>query len=139
MPNLNAYLTFDGTCAEAMRFYENVLGGKMQSMMTFGESPMAAETPPAQANRIMHASLLVGDNALMASDSMPGHPYPGMHGFSLSLNYPTTAAARVVYEALTSGGKVIMPLQKTFWAEGFAMLVDRFGVPWMINVDAPRA
>jgi PhnB protein len=139
MPNLSAYLTFNGTCAEAMRFYEKALGGKLEAMMTFGESPMAADSPPGSADRIMHAKLLIDGDALMASDSMPGQPTTGMHGFSLSLNYPTAAAARVAYDALTKDGQVIMPLGKTFWAEAFAMLVDRFGVPWMINVDAPVA
>ena len=133
MSPLNAYLIFDGTTAEAMRFYERTLGGKIQMMMTHGQSPMAAETPPGSADRILHASLTLDDGLLMASDSMVGHPYEGMHGFSLALTYPTAVEARKIFDALAEGGKVTMPMQKTFWAEAFGMLVDHFGTPWMIN------
>ncbi len=131
--SLDTYLTFNGNCAEAMRFYERVLGGKLEMMMTMGESPMAAQMPPGAENRIMHANLNLGDRHLMASDSMLGHPYGGMQGFSLSLSYGTVEEGQKIFDALADGGQVGMPLQKTFWAEGFGMLVDRFGTPWMIN------
>lgn len=131
--SLDTYLTFNGNCAEAMRFYERVLGGKLEMMMTMGESPMAAQMPPGAENRIMHANLNLGDRRLMASDSMLGHPYGGMQGFSLSLSYGTVEEGQKIFDALADGGQVGMPLQKTFWAEGFGMLVDRFGTPWMIN------
>ena len=101
--------------------------------MTHAESPMAAQTPPGSAERILHARLVIDGRRLMASDSMVGQPYEGMKGFSLSLVYPTVAAARAVFDALAKGGKVTMPLQKTFWVEAFGMLVDRFGTPWMVN------
>ena len=133
MPDFNCYLTFDGTCAAAMRFYERVLGGKITLMMTNGESPMAAQIPPGNADRIMHVRLAFDGGVLMASDSMAGQPYAGMQGFSLALAYTNTADAKHVFDALVEGGKVTMPLQKTFWAEAFGMLVDRFGTPWMIN------
>jgi PhnB protein len=132
MAQVDAYLIFDGTCAEAMRFYERTLGGKL-TLLTHADSPIAAQTPPGSANRIMHARLELDGRLLMASDSMVGHPYEGMHGFSLSLIYPTAAEAKRVFDALAGGGKVTMPLQKTFWAEAFGMLVDRFGTPWMVN------
>jgi PhnB protein len=132
MHQLDAYLFFDGTCADAMRFYERTLRGKL-SLMTHAESPMAAQTPPGSANRILHARLELDGHVLMASDAMVGHPYEGMKGFSLSLSYPTAADAQKVFDALVQGGKVTMPMQKTFWAEGFGMLVDRFGTPWMVN------
>ena len=132
MHQLNTYLFFDGTCADAMRFYERTLGGKL-SLMTHAESPMAAETPPGSANRILHARLDFDGGMLMASDSMVGQPYEGMKGFSLSLIYPTEAEGRRMFDALAQGGHVIMPMQKTFWSEGFGMLVDRFGTPWMVN------
>jgi PhnB protein len=134
MAQCDAYLFFDGHCAEAMRFYERTLGGKIEMMMTAGESPMAEQSGgPADADRIMHARLLVGERALMASDWMGESAYPGMNGFSLSLEYPTSAEARRVFDALAEGGQVRMPLEKTFWAESFGMLVDRFGTPWMVN------
>ncbi len=133
MADLDAYLTFDGTCAEAMRFYAATLGGKIDMMMTHGESPIADQTPPGSADRIMHARLSLGNRILMASDSMIGMPYNGMHGFSLSLSYPTAAEGHKIFDALAVGGTIRMPFQKTFWAEGFGMLVDKFGTPWMVN------
>ncbi len=132
MTQLDAYLIFDGTCADAMRFYERTLEGKL-SLLTHAESPLAAQTPPGSADRIMHARLDLGGRLLMASDSMVGQPYEGLKGFSLSLIYPAAADARRVFDALADGGRVTMPMQKTFWAEAFGMLVDRFGTPWMVN------
>ena len=132
MHQLNTYLFFDGNCADAMRFYERTLGGKL-SLMTHAESPMAAETPPGSADRIMHARLDFDGGMVMASDWMAGQPYGGMKGFSLSLIYPTAAEARRMFDTLAQGGQVTMPMDKTFWAEAFGMLVDRFGTPWMVN------
>ncbi len=132
MHQLNAYLFFDGTCADAMRFYESTLGGKLD-LMTHAGSPMADQTPPGSADRILHARLTIDGGTLMASDSMVGQPYGGMKGFSLSLVYPSVADARRVFDALADSGRVSMPLQKTFWAEAFGMLVDRFGTPWMVS------
>jgi PhnB protein len=79
--------------------------------------------------------VVVDGPRLMASDDMPGRPYQGMHGFSISLSYPTAAEGKRMFDALAAGGQVNMPYQKTFWAEGFGMLVDRFGVPWMISAE----
>ena len=129
---LNPYLFFDGTCADAMRFYEKVLGGKLD-LMTHASSPVADQTPPGMADRIMHARLVFDGGMLMASDWMAGQPYDGMKGFSLSLIYPTAAEAKKVFDVLAEGGRVTMPLDKSFWAEAFGMLVDRFGTPWMVN------
>jgi PhnB protein len=133
MPQLDSYLFFDGNCAEAMRFYERALGGKLEILMTHAQSPAAAQTPPGSANRIMHARLVIDGRALMASDAMVGERYEGMKNFSLSLVYGTVAEAKRVFEVLAEGGKIKMPMQKTFWAEAFGMLVDRFGTPWMVN------
>ncbi len=133
MPQLDAYLFFDGNCAEAMRFYERTLGGKIEMMMTHAESPMGAQASPGNANRIMHASILIDGRLLMASDSMADQPSEGMKGFSLSLLYPTVAEAQKIFDALAKDGQVRMPMEKTFWAESFGMLVDRFGTPWMIS------
>lgn len=133
MPAPTPYLIFNGTCADAMRFYERTLGGKLEALITFGESPGCEEMPPGAGDRIMHARLIIDGQPLMASDSMIGEPYEGMKNFSLALQYPTVAEAQQVFDALAEGGQVTMPLQKTFWAEGFGMLVDRFGTAWMIN------
>ena len=132
MLQLDSYLFFDGTCAEAMRFYERTLGGELM-LMTNAESPAAAHTAPADANRILHARLTIDGRMLMASDWPSGRPYEGMHGFSLSLAYPTVEEAKRVFDALAEGGKVSMQFGKTFWAEGFGMLIDRFGTQWMVN------
>ncbi len=132
MEPLNAYLFFDGTCAEAMRFYERLLGGKLD-LMTAAQSPAAGKTPPGTENQILHARLTFDGGTLMASDWMADERYPGMHGFSLSLVYPSAADAKRVFDALAQGGRVTMPFGKTFWAEAFGGLVDRFGTPWMIN------
>ncbi len=141
MPEINNYLFFHGNCAEAMRFYERTLGGKLETMMTHAEAPVADQVPPGSADRILHARLVLdGDGVLMASDDQVTSTYKGMNGFSVSLVYPTVAEAKRVFDALANGGKVTMPFEKTFWAEAFGMLVDRFGTPWMINAAmAPTA
>ena len=132
MPELDAYLFFDGDCADAMRFYERTLGGKLERMMKNSEAP-TADQAPGNADKIIHARLVLDGRVLMASDWMASQPYPGESGFSLSLGYPTVSDAKRVFDALADGGKVTMPFQKTFWAEGFGMLVDRFGTPWMVS------
>jgi PhnB protein len=129
---LNTYLFFDGNCADAMRFYERTLGGKLE-MMTHAASPMGPQASAANADRIMHARLETPNGVLMASDTMAGHAYEGKKGFSIALTLPSAPDAKRVFEAMAEGGKVTMPLQKTFWAEAFGEVVDRFGTPWMIN------
>jgi PhnB protein len=138
MPHLDAYLNFDGNCAEAMRFYERTLGGKLEMLMTHGESPVAAQVPPGSRDRIMHARLVVDGHVLMGSDMMGGDRYEGMKGFYLSLNYAAVADAQRVFDALAKGGRVTMPFGKQFWVDAFGMLVDRFGTPWMINGGPPK-
>jgi PhnB protein len=132
MPQLNAYLNFDGNCADAMRFYEGILGGKLD-IMTFGQSPMCDQMPPGSGDRVMHARLAVDGGVLMASDSMPGQPYQGIKGCGLALTYPQVDDAQRVFDALAEGGRVDMPMDKTFWAEAFGMVVDRYGLLWLIN------
>jgi PhnB protein len=132
MTAINPYLAFNGNCAEAMGFYEQTLGGKLE-MMTHGESPIADKLPPGSADRILHARLDFDGGVLMASDTMPSDSYQGMHGFAVSVIYPTAADAKRVFDALAKGGKVTMPPDKAFWSEAFGMLVDRFGTPWIIN------
>ena len=133
MPQPIPYLAFDGNCAEAMRFYAKVLDGKLD-LMTFGQSPMADQTPKAAVNRIMHARLtLSGNGSLYGGDCPPQMPYQGIHGVSIALNYDTVAQAERAFKALADGGKVTMPFGATFWAKGFGMLTDKFGCPWIVN------
>ena len=137
MPQPIPYLAFDGNCADAMRFYERTLGGKIEMMMTHAQGPDGAKGPPESANRILHARLALDGQVLMASDAMVGQPYGGMKNFSLSLVYQTVADAQRVFDALAKGGEVRMPMQKTFWVEIFGMVADRFGTPWMVNGGKP--
>ena len=134
MPMLDSYIFFDGQCADAMRFYERTLGGKLQTMMTYGQSPMPDQhqCPASHKDRIMHACLVLDGRMLMASDSPPGMHQP-MAGFSISLNYETAEEARRVFDKLADGGNVTMPIAKTFWADAFGAFTDRFGAPWMVG------
>ena len=134
MPTLDNYIFFNGNCAEAMRFYERTLGGKLQALLTYAQSPVPDQHScgPGMEDRIMHACLVLDGRMLMASDSPPGM-YQPMAGFSISLNYPTAAEARRVFDVLGEGGKVMMPMGKTLWADAFGAFTDRFGTPWMVG------
>ena len=132
---INAYLTFNGNCEEAMRFYARSLGGTLDPINTFGDTPACDHVPADYRDKIMHARLTVGDQVLMASDNMPDYPYDGIKGCSIALNVDSIAEAQRVFAALSEQGQVIMPLDKTFWAASFGMFVDRFGVPWMVNCE----
>ena len=131
---LNPYLTFNGQCEEAFKFYAQSLGGKIVAMMTHEGTPMAENTPPEWLKKIIHARVMVGDKILMGSDAPPDH-YKPMQGFSVTLGIDEPAEADRVFHALSQGGTVTMPIQETFWARRFGMLVDRFGTPWMINCE----
>ena len=130
---LNAYLSFNGNCAEAFKHYEKVLQGKLV-MMTHADSPMAAQTPPEHLNKIMHARLVVGDEVLMGSDNPP-HIQQQPKGFSVSIGVAEIDEAERLYAELSEGGEIHMALDKTFWAKRFGMFRDRFGTPWMINCE----
>jgi PhnB protein len=130
------YLNFNGDCEEAFKLYERVLGGKIEAMITHGGSPIAKEVPSTWHNRIMHARLVVGDAVLMASDSPPEH-YEKPRGLFVSIGVDDPAEADRIFYALAENGTVTMPIEKTFWAARFGMLVDRFGTPWMINCEQP--
>jgi PhnB protein len=132
---MDAYLIFGGNAAEAIAFYAQTLGGKIEFSMTYGESPEGAQTPDAHKNRIMHASLSARGGTLMVCDAPPGQPFEGFKGFSLSVQAADVSQGGQLFAALAAGGKVTMPFAATFWAPGFGMLEDKFGVPWMVNVD----
>jgi PhnB protein len=131
---INPYLNFNGNCAEAFKFYERVLGGKILSMQSHGDSPIAGQVPPDWHDRILHVRLAVGDAVLMGSDSPPEH-YTKPEGLYVSLQVEDPAKADHIFKALSEKGTVTMPFEKTFWAERFGMLVDRFGIPWMVNCE----
>jgi len=133
MPKIDAYLAFDGNCAEAMRFYERVLKGNLKALLKNSETPAAEHVPAGNEDRIMHAYLEFDGGSLMAGDAMVGDHYQGMTGFSLAISYEDTAEGQRVFEALSDGGKVMMPWSPTFWAEAFGMCTDRYGTPWIVN------
>ena len=132
---VNAYLLFDGRCEEAFRFYEKCLNGKIVAMLTHKGTPAEEHVPARWVDKILHARLDIGDQVLMASDAPPER-YEKPAGFSVSLQVKTPAEAERLFNALAEKGQIRMPLEKTFWSPSFGMLVDRFGIPWMINCDA---
>lgn len=135
--SINPYLNFDGTCAEAFKFYVQVLGGKDLQIMTFGDIPPGEETPPMterEKDLVMHARFTVGDITVMGSDA-PGGRYNKPQGFSVSIGVDTPEEAERMFAALAEGGEIGMPIAKTFWAKRFGMVKDRFGTPWMVNCE----
>ena len=130
---LNIYLTFDGQCRAAFEFYQRRLGGEIMAMLPFGDSPMCDEVPESVRDKIMHACLVVDGQMLMGSDTTPEHPYEGINGSHIAIHVDSPEEAERLFAALAEDGTVVMPLAETFWALRFGMLVDQFGVPWMIN------
>lgn len=128
------YLFFGGRCEEALEFYRTALGAEVQMLMRYKESPDPNPAMPSCFDdKVMHASVRIGATTLMASDGMCNGK-PTFEGFSLSIVVADEAEADRVFAALAEGGLVTMPLEKTFWAEKFGMLQDRFGVGWMVSV-----
>jgi PhnB protein len=132
---MQPYLSFQGDCAQAFAFYAQALGGKITFLHTFGESPMAAQTPTEHHGKVMHATVEGRGFVLMGSDLPPGMAFDGYKGFSLSVQGKDVADGAALFQALGAGGTVTMPFGPTFWAKGFGMLIDQFGVPWMVNCE----
>jgi PhnB protein len=132
--DFSPYLNFNGQCAEAFESYAKTLGGEITFLQTHGDSPMKDSVPPDWQGKVMHATLKVGDRTLMGSDAPPDR-YTAPQGFFISIALPSAAEGERIFAALTEGGRVTMPFQKTFWAAGFGMGYDRFGIPWMINCE----
>jgi PhnB protein len=130
---INPYLFYDGKCEAAFKFYEKALGGKIDALLTYEGAPESMPTPPEWKKKIMHAKMTIGNEALMASDAPPGS-FHQPQGFSVSLQIQDPADAERKFKALAEGGSVNIPFSKTFWSSGFGMCVDRFGIPWMVNV-----
>jgi PhnB protein len=133
---LNPYLSFNGQCEAAFNLYAKCLGGKIVMMMRYGESPMAEQTRPDFRNRIMHVTMDIGGNILQGAD-VPPQRYEKPQGVFLSLSIQSVEDSERIFAALSDKGTVQMPLQQTFWARRFGMLIDQFGTPWMINCEAP--
>ncbi len=129
---LNPYLNFDGQCEAAFKFYEKCLGGKITFMIPNAGTPIESQVPAEWRDKILHATLQVGDGQIQGADAPPNH-YKRPTGFCVTLQFKDPAEAERVFHELSEGGQVQMQLEETFWAARFGMFTDRFGIPWMIN------
>ena len=132
---IQPYLFFDGSCEQALQFYQRTLGAKVELMMRYKdnpEPPPPGMVPPGYDDKVMHATVRIGDSTVMAADDCTGGS-PKPQGYALSLNAADPAEAKRRFDALADGGEVTMPMQKTFWSPAFGMLRDRFGVHWMVT------
>lgn len=137
MTTLNPYLTFDGNCEEVMNFYANALGGEIVAVNRFSEMP---DHPAEIANNVMHCELKAGDMTIMASDAMPGMSVAANSGnVTLSIQLTDKDEQTRYYNNLKEGGTITMPLEDTFWGARFGMMVDKYGVAWMLNCPNPQA
>lgn len=129
---VSIHLLFSGQCESAFRFYEQSIGGDNLTMLTYGDSPTAEQVPLEWRDKIVHATLAVGDTVLAGADVLPAQ-YERPQGFYILLEIANPREAARVFRSLGEGGEVRMPLQKTFWSEAFGVLTDQFGVSWEIN------
>jgi PhnB protein len=134
MMKMTTYVNFAGNCAEALRYYEQHLGGKIVMLMTHGEAPQQRNVNPEWKNAVLHARMSVAGTELMAADIPNAQP---MRSAYLSLSVESDPDAERVFAALSEGGEVFMPLQETFFASRFGQLRDRFGINWMIMHERP--
>lgn len=133
---LHTYLNFGGNCAEAFRFYEQHLGAKILILMTFGQAPDQSQIPAGQKGNVMHARITIGDTDVLGSD-VPPERFDPMRSVYLSLGVDSIAEAERIYNLLSDGGQIFMPMAETFFAHRFAMLRDKFGTSWMILNEKP--
>jgi PhnB protein len=131
---VNPYLSFNGQCEAAFKFYEQVLGGQLGDIFRYAGTPLAHQVPTDWQDKVMHGSITVGGQVLMGGDVAPDR-YEAPTGFSLSIQIKDATEAERIFRELSHAGSMVMPLEKTFWAERFGMVIDRFGIPWMINCE----
>ncbi len=134
-PQLNAYLSFKGDCEAAFRAYAQCFGGTVGDLFRYGGSPIADQVPPDWADKVMHGSVTICDQVLMGADTAPAQ-YEAPRGISLALHIKGVAEAERIFSALAVDGTNVVPMEKTFWAERFGVVVDRFGITWSINCEA---
>jgi PhnB protein len=132
--DLHSYVSFKGDCAAAFKFYEESLGATPGLIFRYADSPLADVVPPGWGDKVMHGSVKIGHHLLEGAD-VPPERYEEPKGFSLSLNVASPAEAEDLFAKLVVGGRVLYPIAKTFWSERFGMVIDRFGIPWMINCE----
>jgi PhnB protein len=131
---MNPYVNFNGQCEAAFRFYEQCLGGTIKGIFRYAGTSMAEQVPPDWQSKVMHGSVMIGGQLLLGADLAP-EQYEEPKGFSLSLQMTSTADAERIFHMLAKDGTVVMPLEKTFWAARFGVVVDRFGIRWLINCE----
>jgi PhnB protein len=131
---INPYLMFNGNCEAAFKFYKRCFDGKIVTMMTHKEAPPTEHISPEWQDKIMHVCLDLGEQLLMGSDS-PCEQFEAHRGFFVQISVNTPTEAERLFHALAENGTVKMPIAQTFWAVRFGMLVDQFGIPWMINCE----
>ncbi|WGW05683.1 VOC family protein [Tropicibacter oceani] len=131
---LNPYLTFDGNCEAAMRFYHGLLGGDLQ-IMKYNEMPDTSMVPDGMQDRVAHAGIKTDGFWLQGSDNIGQMPFDGYKGFTIQIDLGDIDKGKALFDRLSDGGSVIMPYGEQFWARGFGMATDKFGVPWMIHVE----
>jgi PhnB protein len=134
---ISPHLNFNGQCRAAFEHYQAVLGGTLQTMLTYGQSPIAANYDARWHDRIIHASLVFADAELMGTDQMPDS-YQSPQGIFIVVTLPVEQAGEA-FEGLARGGSITLPFQSTFWSAGFGVLKDAFGITWEINSSSPPA
>lgn len=132
--NLNPYISYKDNCLEAFETYAKIFGGEVVFVQKFGDAP-GSSAPEHVADKVMHARVNLGGNILMGSDSFDPDEYSAPKGITIQSGWDDFEAAKGAFDALAEGGEITMPFEATFWAKGFGMVTDRFGVPWMLNVD----
>jgi PhnB protein len=135
--DINPYLSFNGKCEAAFNFYAQCFDVASPAFHKYGGSPMAEHVGPDWQDKVMHASMMIGDRTLMGADAPP-QQFTQPAGFAVSINMNSPQDAERIFNALAKGGKVQMPIQQTFWAARFGMLIDQFGIPWMVNCGEPQ-
>lgn len=135
MLGVNPYIAFQGNCRDAIEFYKTALGAEVLFSQTYGESPMSHM---GEAANIMHCTIKVGESTIMMCDEPRPDTAAGNGNISLAVGLNEPERARQIFDNLAAGGTVSMPLAKTFWAEAFGMVTDKFGIKWMVNCEAPK-
>ena len=132
---INPYLSFKGDCEDAFKFYAQCLGGEIGAIFRYDGSPMEHLVSADWSNKVMHGSVTIANQILMGADVAPDR-YEAPMGFSLSVQIGSVTDAERIFHDLAVGGRIVMPLEKTFWAARFGTVVDRFGIQWLINCEA---
>ena len=135
MLGVNPYISFNGNCRDAIAFYTDALAAEVLFTQTFGESPLS---DMGRAENIMHCTIKVGNSTIMMCDDPRANAPAAAGNITLAIGLNDPHRAKQLFENLATGGAVVMPLEKTYWAEAFGMVTDQFGVKWMVNCDAPK-